>query len=180
MRTRRGRSAPSGRYHSRSQWVCGIRWKTRPPFSESGLSGRLCSRLLTRISVATFVKRNQINIDGQTTLPREYFTSPELFAQELENIFYRRWLCVGRADQLPNPGDYFVQEVGRESVIVLKDEGGTFRAYYNVCRHRGTRLCEEHSGQFSETITCPYHLWAYGLDGRLIGAPSTHDIKGIQ
>ena len=129
--------------------------------------------------MATFVKRNQINIDGQTTLPREYFTSPELFAQELENIFYRRWLCVGRADQLPNPGDYFVQDVGRESVIVLKDEGGTFRAYYNVCRHRGTRLCEEHSGQFSETITCPYHLWAYGLDGRLIGAPSTHDIKGF-
>jgi hypothetical protein len=64
--------------------------------------------------VATFVKRNQINIDGQTTLPREYFTSPELFAQELENIFYRRWLCVGRADQLPNPGDYFVGGRPRE------------------------------------------------------------------
>ena len=129
--------------------------------------------------MATFVKRNQINIDGQTTLPREYFSSPELFAEELEKIFNRRWLCVGRADRLSNPGDYFVQDIGRESVIVLKDEGGTFRAYYNVCRHRGTRLCEEHSGQFSETITCPYHLWAYGLDGRLIGAPSTHDIKGF-
>ncbi len=104
--------------------------------------------------MATFVKRNQINIDGQTTLPREYFTSPELFAEELENIFYRRWLCVGRTDRLPNPGDYFVQEVGRESVIVLKDEGGTFRAYYNVCRHRGTRLCEEHQ----RTILRDHHL----------------------
>lgn len=129
--------------------------------------------------MATFVKRNQIKIDGQKTLPREYFTSPELFNEELEKIFYRRWLCVGRTDRLRNPGDYFVQEVGKESIIVLRDEGGSFRAFYNVCRHRGTRLCEEHQGQFSETIQCPYHLWAYGLDGRLIGAPSTHDIKGF-
>ena len=62
---------------------------------------------------------------------------------------------------------------------MLRDRAGGYRAYYNVCRHRGTRLCEEHTGRFSETIQCPYHAWTYALDGRLIGAPSTADIEGF-
>jgi Rieske 2Fe-2S family protein len=129
--------------------------------------------------VATFLKTTQISVDGARTLPGEYFTSQDIFAQEMERIFLRRWLCVGREDRIPNPGDYFVQEIGRESVIVLRDKAGGLRAYYNVCRHRGTRLCEEHTGRFSETIQCPYHAWTYGLDGRLIGAPSTNDLENF-
>ncbi|HEY7636523.1 MAG TPA: aromatic ring-hydroxylating dioxygenase subunit alpha [Gemmatimonadales bacterium] len=129
--------------------------------------------------MATFLKTTQISVDGARTLPGEYFTSQDIFAQEMERIFLRRWLCVGREDRIPNPGDYFVQEIGRESVIVLRDKAGGLRAYYNVCRHRGTRLCEEHTGRFSETIQCPYHAWTYGLDGRLIGAPSTNDLENF-
>ena len=129
--------------------------------------------------MTTFVKRSEIDIQDAKTLPGRYYTAPEIFAEELEKIFNRRWLCVGREDRLANPGDYFVQEVGQESVIVLRDRSGDYRAFYNVCRHRGTRLCEEHQGQFSGTIQCPYHSWAYGLDGRLIGAPSTQDIRGF-
>ena len=105
---------------------------------------------------------------------------PEILAQELERIFLQRWLCVGREDRIPNPGDYFVQEIGTESVIVLRDRAGGYRAYYNVCRHRGTRLCEEHTGRFSETIQCPYHAWTYSLDGRLIGAPVHRGPRGIR
>jgi Rieske 2Fe-2S family protein len=129
--------------------------------------------------VTTFVKRTEIPLEGARTLPREYFCSPGIFAEEQEKIFGRRWLCVGRTERISKPGDYFVQEVGTESIIVLRDDGGSIRAFYNLCRHRGTRLCEAHSGQFSETIQCPYHSWAYGLDGRLIGAPSTQDIAGF-
>ena len=96
------------------------------------------------------------------------------------NTFSRkRWLCVGREDRIPNPGDWFTQQIGKESIIVLRDREGGLRAFYNVCRHRGTRLCEEHSGQFSGTIQCPYHAWTYGLDGRLIGAPSTGEIENF-
>jgi Rieske 2Fe-2S family protein len=127
--------------------------------------------------VATFLKTTEISIGGARTLPREYFTSPDIFAQEMEKIFLGRWLCVGREDRISNPGAYFVQEIGTESVIVLRDRAGSIRAYHNVCRHRGTRICEEHTGQFSETIQCPYHAWTYGLDGRLIGAPSTNDLE---
>jgi Rieske 2Fe-2S family protein len=129
--------------------------------------------------VATFLKTTEISISGARTLPGEFYTSPEHFARELDRIFCRRWLCVGREDRLPRPGDYFLQEIGRESIIVLRDRAGELRAYYNVCRHRGTRLCEEHSGRFSETIQCPYHAWTYALDGRLIGAPSTNDLEGF-
>ena len=129
--------------------------------------------------MATFVKRTEIPLGRARTLPREYFCSPEIFAEEQEKIFANRWLCVGRAERIAKPGDYFVQEIGTESIIVVRDNGGSIRAFYNVCRHRGTRLCEEHSGQFPETIQCPYHSWAYGLDGRLIGAPSTQDIEGF-
>jgi Rieske 2Fe-2S family protein len=129
--------------------------------------------------VTQFLKTTQIAIDGAKTLPRRYYVEPAIFVEEQERIFTRRWLCVGREDRIPSPGDYFLQQVGTESIIVLRDRAGTLRAYYNVCRHRGTRLCEEPSGQFSETIQCPYHAWTYALDGRLIGAPSSGDIEGF-
>src|SRR5207237_5229437 len=63
--------------------------------------------------------------------------------------------------------------------IVLRDQSGEARAYYNVCRHRGTRLCEAPKGRLSETIQCPYHAWTYALDGRLIGAPHMHEVEGF-
>ena len=129
--------------------------------------------------MATFLKSTEIPIHGARTLPRDYFVSPAILGEEMEKIFLQRWLCVGREDRIPNPGDWFTQEVGTESVIVLRDRAGGLRAYFNVCRHRGTRLCEEHTGRFSETIQCPYHAWTWSLDGRLIGAPSTADLEGF-
>ncbi|HKG33496.1 MAG TPA: aromatic ring-hydroxylating dioxygenase subunit alpha [Gemmatimonadales bacterium] len=126
-----------------------------------------------------FLKTTQIAIGGARTLPRRYYVAPEVLAAEFEQIFMRRWLCVGREDQIREPGQYFLQQIGPESIIVLRDRGGIVRAYYNVCRHRGTRLCEAHAGRFSETIQCPYHAWTYSLDGRLIGAPSSADIEGF-
>src|SRR5512134_2611220 len=149
---------------------------TSAPLPPAAYSGQPCWRARP---LATFLKTTEISIHGARTLPREYFVSPDVMAEEMEKIFLQRWLCVGREDRIPNPGDWFVQEVGRESVIVLRDKAGGYRAYFNVCRHRGTRLCEEHTGRFSETIQCPYHAWTWSLDGRLIGAPSTADIENF-
>ena len=106
------------------------------------------------------------------TLPGRYFTSAEIFEEEMARIFYENWLCVGRAEQIARPGDYFLYEIGDERIIVLRDTVGTARAFYNVCRHRGTQLCEAPRGRFSKSIQCPYHAWTYSLDGRLIGVPS--------
>jgi Rieske 2Fe-2S family protein len=129
--------------------------------------------------VTSFLKTTEISVGGARTLPRQYYVSPEIYREELEHIFLQRWLCVGREARIPNPGDYFLQQLGTESVIILRDTTG-FRAYHNVCRHRGTRLCEAHSGNVGNTIQCPYHSWTYGLDGRLLGAPSTNDLEGFE
>ncbi len=127
-----------------------------------------------------FLRTTDIPVAGARTLPREFFVSPELFAEEQEKIFARRWLCVGREDRVAEPGEYFLQQVGGDSVIVLRDRQGAIRACHNVCRHRGSRLCEEQVGRFGETIQCPYHAWTYALDGRLLAAPSSDAIEGFR
>jgi Rieske 2Fe-2S family protein len=116
---------------------------------------------------------------GARALPGRYYTSAEIFHEETERIFCSRWLCVGRAEQIANPGDYFVAHVADESIIVVRDRGASARAFFNVCRHRGTRLCTEARGRFSETIQCPYHAWTYALDGRLIAARHMQDVEGF-
>jgi glycine betaine catabolism A len=115
---------------------------------------------------------------GAKTLPQRYFVSPEIFAQEQEKIFSRQWVLVGHQSQIAKPGDYFTSEVAGESLIVVRDQRSTIRSFYNVCRHRGTRLREDQSGH-AAAIQCPYHAWTYGLDGRLIGAPHMNDVPGF-
>ena len=114
---------------------------------------------------------------GSRTLPGERYTSPAVFADDLEQVHARNWNCVGRADSLARNGDYIVRTIANESIIVLRDRSGTLRAFFNVCRHRGTQLCSAESGHFSETIQCPYHAWTYTTDGRLIGAPHMQDVE---
>ena len=115
---------------------------------------------------------------GAKTLPQRYFISPEIFAEESQKIFATKWVLVGHQSQLANPGDYFVAEVAGESFIIAKDQRSTIRAFYNVCRHRGARLCEEQNGH-AAAIQCPYHAWTYALDGRLIGAPHMDETPGF-
>ncbi len=117
---------------------------------------------------------------GQQTLTSDYFTSEAIFREERERIFRRRWLYAGHASQLAKPGDYFLFELDRESVIVLADTKGEPRAFHNVCRHRGTRLCEGPHGSVGHAIQCPYHAWTYGLDGALRAAPNMNDVQGFQ
>ena len=115
---------------------------------------------------------------GAKTLPQRYFVSPDIFAEELEKIFAANWVLVGHQTQLAKPGDFFVADVAGESLIVTKDQRSTVRAFYNVCRHRGARLCEEQNGH-AAAIQCPYHAWTYALDGRLIGAPHMDETQGF-
>jgi Rieske 2Fe-2S family protein len=127
----------------------------------------------------SFLKTTESYRQGARTLPGRYYTAPEVLTEEQERIFRRRWICVGRVNALAAPGDYMLAEIAGESIIVLRDQSGERRAFYNVCRHRGTRLCEGERGRLSETIQCPYHAWTYALDGRLIGAPHMHEALGF-
>ncbi len=104
-------------------------------------------------------------------LPRAYYTDPAIFEQDLERMLLRHWFCAGHASSLRNTGDYFLAELGRESMIVSRAADGTVHALLNVCRHRGSRVCVTRSGTaVGGGYTCPYHAWSYGLDGRLRAA----------
>jgi glycine betaine catabolism A len=127
--------------------------------------------------MVTFYRPEQTFLTGSKTLAREYYASPEIYATEIERIFTRRWFCAGHASRIPNTGDYFLLDAHGESVIIVRDQAGQVQAFYNVCRHRGTRVCEAPEGQLNKSIQCPYHAWTYGLDGKLIGAPLMKDVE---
>jgi Rieske 2Fe-2S family protein len=106
------------------------------------------------------------------TLPGRDYHAPEVFELERERIFFREWVYAGRADEAPEPGDFLTVDVVGESVVVVRGSDGELRGFYNVCRHRGSRLCDpETHGHAKGAIKCPYHAWSYAYDGSLIGTP---------
>jgi phenylpropionate dioxygenase-like ring-hydroxylating dioxygenase large terminal subunit len=109
------------------------------------------------------------------TLPPQSYWSPELYELEVKNVFTKCWVGVGRIEDIPNPGDFFTQDIAGESIIVVRDHEGEIRAHVNVCRHRGCQIVE---GAGSTTaFKCPYHGWLYQLDGELRGAPEMGETK---
>jgi Rieske 2Fe-2S family protein len=120
----------------------------------------------------------------QRTLPTPWYRSPDIFQIEKERIFCREWLTVCREEELPGPGDSRVLDVLGESILLVRNREGRIRAFYNVCRHRGARLCRaadekvaagrvQLSGGITagRLIVCPYHQWSYDLNGALVAAP---------
>ncbi|HYC13093.1 MAG TPA: aromatic ring-hydroxylating dioxygenase subunit alpha [Stellaceae bacterium] len=102
------------------------------------------------------------------SLAQPFYRDPRFFERDIERIFMRHWLCAGHASSLPRRGDYFLAEYGAESVIVARGEDGELRALVNVCRHRGSRICSAPGN--ARSLSCPYHGWTYGLDGKLLAA----------
>lgn len=114
-----------------------------------------------------------------TPLAGRFFVDPEVFALEMEVLFGRRWLCVGRASDWPQAGSIGTREAGPESILVARGDDDRLRAFFNVCRHRGARLVEAGTAERCRVIRCPYHAWTYGLDGRLLGAPRMEGREGF-
>ena len=103
------------------------------------------------------------------SLPRAFYTDPDIFQLDLERIWYRSWLFAVPACELPKPGNYVTHKVGLYSVIIVRGTDGAIRAFHNTCRHRGSTLCRATKGT-NPKIVCPYHQWTYELDGRLLWA----------
>ncbi len=106
------------------------------------------------------------------TLPGDAYGSAEIFAREQEKIFEKMWLCAARGSDLAKPGDFKTVQIGKESLIISRNRKKEPRAFFNICRHRGARVCSEDSGSGKRSFQCPYHAWTYDLDGKLIAAPN--------
>jgi Rieske 2Fe-2S family protein len=110
----------------------------------------------------------------EPALPRAAYLDADVWETERERIFAREWTVVGRASDAPETGDWFLGEVGGESLLIVRGGDGALRAFYNVCRHRGAQLapCDGPvTGHAAGALRCPYHSWTYGLDGALRRAP---------
>jgi Rieske 2Fe-2S family protein len=125
----------------------------------------------------------------EKSLPSSHYYSPEIYEREKESIFCQEWLCAGREEDLPSNGSLLVLDVVGESILVARTKEGELKAHYNVCRHRGSRLCGSdekwnvnlRGGLTSAaTIRCPYHQWTYALDGSLLSAPFLTDAEDFQ
>jgi phenylpropionate dioxygenase-like ring-hydroxylating dioxygenase large terminal subunit len=104
-------------------------------------------------------------------LSRDFYTDPAIFEHDMNRMLLRHWFCAGHVSSIPRAGDYLVVDLGPESVIIVRSSGGEVRALLNVCRHRGSRLCGGRTGKAqSARLTCPYHAWAYDLNGNLLTA----------
>jgi len=112
------------------------------------------------------------------TMPPDCYTSEAFYKREVETIFLKVWNFIGRADRVPNPGDYFAFEFVGVPVVVVRGRDGQVRAFANSCRHRGAKVMQ---GEGKCTVmSCPYHAWTYAIDdGRLIGAMEMDETQGF-
>ncbi|NJO35820.1 MAG: aromatic ring-hydroxylating dioxygenase subunit alpha [Rhodospirillales bacterium] len=117
----------------------------------------------------TLKRCEQLGYDEAWSMPRSYYTDPAVLRLERERLFGREWICIGRVEEIANPGDYMTFQLCDEPLIAVRGRDDVVRVLSNVCRHRGTVL-EQGRGN-RPRLVCPYHNWSYDLDGRLVGAP---------
>ena len=111
------------------------------------------------------------------TLPPRAYSDPEFYALEVEHVLRAGWLPVARLDRIPNPGDYFAFDRFGDPLVAVRDSTGQVRVLSRVCRHRWMPVVEGSGNR--KSFQCPYHLWTYGLDGRLVGAPEMQQAEAF-
>jgi phenylpropionate dioxygenase-like ring-hydroxylating dioxygenase large terminal subunit len=109
------------------------------------------------------------------TIPGSRYTSKEFFEQEWEGMWTKAWLLLGRESELPESGDWQMEEVGAEEILMVRQKDESVKAFYNVCQHRGNPLVSEPKGTVLRRFVCKYHSWAFLPDGTLNFAPDKED-----
>ena len=115
------------------------------------------------------------DLGGAHHMPGAVYSSNEIYREERERIFLRSWLCVGRAEEIPGPGDYYASRVMEEPFVVVRNANHDIRAFSNSCRHRGVEVVRGRGS--AKQFSCPYHAWTYDLNGKLLGAPQMRESR---
>ena len=111
-------------------------------------------------------------------MDRYFYQSAVVYERELDRVLFRSWIYAGHVGQLSNPGDFLQFKLGDDAIIVCRDQQGQVNAFYNTCRHRGSRICEANVGN-TKSFVCPYHGWVYNLDGSLRAARGMDALEGF-
>lgn len=112
-------------------------------------------------------------------VPKGRYTDPEFLAAEQTYMWQKAWLYAAHGDQLPNPGDFILWEHGSAPILIIRDEDGEIRAFYNTCRHRGAPLVRDKSGSVNKMLVCGYHGWSYSLKGDLLRLRDRRDFVNM-
>jgi choline monooxygenase len=121
----------------------------------------------------------ELPLEQARTIPSAWYFDPEIYAAECRSVFGNTWLVAGRSDQVAAPGSYLTTEIAGEPILVVRDNDGTLRAFYNVCRHRAARVMNKAAGQATR-LRCRYHGWTYDLAGRLRGTPEFDGVAAFR
>jgi Rieske 2Fe-2S family protein len=113
------------------------------------------------------------------TLPGPDYVDPAIFAREQERIFAPGWSALAIATDLPRPGDWVTAALAGEQLLIVRQTDGSVRGFHNVCRHRGSTVCDGPAGSAGRTLRCPYHAWTYDLEGSLVGAPQLRAMPDV-
>ena len=103
--------------------------------------------------IKNLIKKQKIN----HTLDQQFYINDDIFDLDVKNIFYKQWVFVGHVTRIPNLGDYFLFNIGKESIIIIRDGDNNIHAHYNVCRHRGSRICLKEQGNKKLLVILAYY-----------------------
>jgi phenylpropionate dioxygenase-like ring-hydroxylating dioxygenase large terminal subunit len=123
-----------------------------------------------------FSEKLTATLDKSASLSKDRYISEDFMQSEWEGIWTKAWLFAGLESDLLEPGDFFIYDIGRESIVITRNNENEISAFYNVCQHRGNKIVTLESGSFSK-VSCPYHGWTYGLDGTLEHVPDRELFK---
>ncbi len=118
---------------------------------------------------AEVMRRLAANTRVGYSFDQEFYTSDAVFKADMDVVVSHKWILAGHVSRIPKKGDYFLFRIGAEQIIIIRENADTVRAFFNVCRHRGSTICQAESGN-TPKLVCPYHAWTFGLDGRLLAA----------
>ncbi len=140
-------------------------------------SNNIIEHPIRMVPNAATLARSLRPVNQASHTPGYVYGDPAVLALEKERLFMQDWLCIGRVEELPNPGDYMTHTVLGEPVMIARNKSGVLQAFYNQCRHRGVEVAQGRGN--AKIFKCPYHAWTYDLDGKLVGVPFMKQAEGF-